>query len=141
MLCRGAVPQQTRAQSVHSSGRDERRGLGGNATTHFTGKSGSGSKDTPRLLLAFLGVLCAVYFDFFWVNISRHMRSAVGASCCVEQTEAESRICSAFNISNGPSTCSQTKPATSAVSCPAVLPPLPGLEDLGQYCGTLRTRR
>lgn len=51
MLCcsvEGLFPQQIPAQSVQSSGGDERWGLGGDPTTHFPGKSGSGSPVTTR---------------------------------------------------------------------------------------------
>lgn len=41
----GLFPQQIPAQSVQSSGRDERGGHGGDAATHFTGK-----KTTTRQL-------------------------------------------------------------------------------------------
>lgn len=109
----GLFPQQIPAQSVQSSGGDERWGLGGNATTHFTGKSGSRSSDTPPLIQTPVGAL----FGFY---ISRRMRPVEEASGrCEERTEAESRICSAFNISSGVPQLAAT-PATSALSCPAV---------------------
>lgn len=57
LWCRGAVPQQIPAQSVQSSGGDERRGLGGYATTHFTGKSGFTLGDLPPFTQPVIGVV------------------------------------------------------------------------------------
>lgn len=88
----GPFPQST-AQSVRSSGRDDRWGLGGNVTTHFTGKGGSGSSDFSHLLGFFSSFTCTTHAGC-WKG-ERH-------------TEVERRVCST-NISSGPSTCSRTK--------------------------------
>lgn len=113
----GLFPQHFPAQSVQSSGGDERWGLGGNATTHFTGKTGSRSGCTP---IRHPGIrLICVFVKKKKKIPTTHVCSGGGgqAAASEEQTEVESRICSAFNISSAPSTCSQAEPAAS---CPAV---------------------
>lgn len=63
----GLFPQQISAQSVQSSGsgRDERWGLGGNATTHFTGKSGPRSSDRAQVTQAYAGLVISSLFLYF----------------------------------------------------------------------------
>lgn len=126
----GLFPQQIPAQSVQSSGGDERWGLGGNATTHFTGKS---RVEPGCLLQTFVGALLL----FVFLHVATHAVRGGGGRLLEEQTEVESRIC-VQHFQRSLNLQPRQLPRRSPVLPP--LPPLPGVEDLGQYFGTFRTR-
>lgn len=120
----GLFPPQITAHSVHSSGRDECRGPGGNVTTHFTGKSGRGSSDTPPGVQAcVLNRTCSLPPE--WASCGEQPRLSAAAALrstfrAVPQLTAE------------------------PLSSPPVrlaLPAVPGVQDSGPNCGTFfRTR-
>lgn len=122
----GPFPQST-AQSVRSSGRDDRWGLGGNVTTHFTGKGGSGSSDFSHLL---------GFFFFLYLHDTCGLLERRAAHGGRETRLLHQHFQRSLNLQPNQAQL----PGRSAVRLPLAL--LSGRDKgiWGRYCGTLRTR-
>ena len=134
LCCGGAVPSQISAQSVQSSGGDERWGLGGNATTHWTGKSGSRSSCNPPVTQPSVGTCVFPY-------ISRHMRSSGGGweqLLWAAHRGGQSHLRCLQHFQPSLNLKPSQLPGRSAVRLP--LPPAPGPERWRADRGAARTR-